>query len=228
MIDGKVLIGVALVCVMFCTSTGKFIVSLTHFVYPTVLANIARMIGRCRHHILVACHPLFDLVGHPDPTLQIPVPITMTTMIRSKTFRVAQVFLVFLAVCNSKKDRNSAHRNNGILKAYEPGPFENLSLSSADEIMLDQGKPVMKQTMPSDDDAGGGAICVQDIAAPKQAVWNQILRMNDYEGKVSKVKECKNYQVTQHDDGTFTIKTKQILGVMPGYSVSNKNEPRKV
>ena len=188
------------------------------------------MIGGCRHRIFVACHPIADLVGHRIPTLRVAslIQITKTTMTRFKSLlRVAQLFLAFIAVCSCKKDRNSAHRNNGILKAYEPGPFENLSLSSADEIMLDQGKPVMKQTMPSDDDAGGGAICVQDIAAPKQAVWNQILRMNDYEGKVSKVKECKNYQVTQHVDGTFTIKTKQVLGVMPGYSVRDENETKK-
>lgn len=136
-------------------------------------------------------------------------------------FAVSQV-LVLVAVlcfCNAKKDRNSPHRNKGILKSYEPGPFD-LSLNSNDEKELAAGKPVMKQTMPSEDDAGGGAICVQDIAAPKEAVWNQILRMDDYMGKVSKVKECKNYQVTKHDDGTFTIKTKQVLGVMPGYSVS--------
>jgi len=137
-------------------------------------------------------------------------------------FAVSRVLLllVLVALCCAKKDRNSPHRNTGLLKSYEPGPFD-LTLNPDDEKMLAAGKPVMKQTMPSDDDAGGGAICIQDIDAPKEAVWNQILRMNDYMGKVSKVKECKNYQVTQHDDGTFTIKTKQVLGVMPGYAYEN-------
>jgi len=66
---------------------------------------------------------------------------------------------------------------------------------------------------------GGRAICVQDVDAPKKAVWTQILDLDHYVGKVSKLKECKNYEVTKHRDGSTTIKTKMVIGVIPGYSV---------
>ena len=76
----------------------------------------------------------------------------------------------------------------------------------------------MKQT---EGDLGGGAICVQDIDAPKQAVWAQILDLDSYKGKVNKVNEAKNYFLRNNQDGTTTVKTKMVLGVMPGYSVSS-------
>ena len=86
----------------------------------------------------------------------------------------------------------------------------------------------MKQTMPSKDDpdAGGTAICVQDVAAPREAVWNQVLDLNSYKGKVPKVNECKNYVVHKNKDGTRTIKTKMVLGVLPGYAVSREDDMR--
>jgi len=65
------------------------------------------------------------------------------------------------------------------------------------------------------------AICVQDIEAPKSAIWNQILDMDSYVGKVNKVKDCKNYEVKDNGDGTMQVKTKMVLGVMPGYSYTN-------
>jgi hypothetical protein len=79
----------------------------------------------------------------------------------------------------------------------------------------------MKQLMPRKDDptGSGGAICVQDVHAPLPAVWHQILDMNSYKSKVSKVNECKNYLVKKRGDGTTQIKTKQVLGVLPGYAV---------
>ena len=78
----------------------------------------------------------------------------------------------------------------------------------------------MKQ-LPADDgdELGGKAICIQDIAAPKKAVWNQILDLNNYKDKVGSLKECKNYVCKANRDGTFNIKTKQVIKVMPGYSV---------
>lgn len=94
-------------------------------------------------------------------------------------------------------------------------------MEDVDEEILSRGNPVMKQ-LPSDDPTdklSGKAICVQDINAPKDAVWNQILDLDSYVGKVNKVKECKNYYVKDNGDGTVRIKTKMVLGVMPGYSV---------
>ena len=61
---------------------------------------------------------------------------------------------------------------------------------------------------------------MQDVNAPKQAVWNQILDLNSYKGKVNRVLECKNY-VMKHIDTDkgrrWNIKTKMVVSVLPGY-----------
>lgn len=139
-------------------------------------------------------------------------------MIRISSIKVG-LLVAFLAIGTSwgKKDYNLPHPHQGVLKAYEPGPFESLALDDEDEKLLSSGKPVMKQTQGGD---GGGAICVQDVDAPKEAVWSQILDLDVYQGKVPKVKEAKNYVVEQQPDGSCKIKTKMVVGVLPGYSVS--------
>jgi hypothetical protein len=96
-----------------------------------------------------------------------------------------------------------------------------LDLNTADEKELQAGKPVMKQNQGSD--LAGGAICVQDVDAPKDAVWSQILDLDAYKGKVPKVNECKNYVVKTNPDGTTTMKTKMVVGVIPGYAVSTES-----
>lgn len=118
----------------------------------------------------------------------------------------------------AKKDRDFPHSHQGLLKSYKPGPFQSLKLDKGDEKTLDSGKPVMKQTQG--DELAGGAICVQDVEAPKEAVWSQILDLDNYKGKVPKVNESRNYKVQQNRDGSCTIKTKMVVGVIPGYSVS--------
>mmetsp|Transcript_18035 Transcript_18035/g.29891 ORF Transcript_18035/g.29891 Transcript_18035/m.29891 type:complete len:269 (-) Transcript_18035:1694-2500(-) len=140
-------------------------------------------------------------------------------------FLLIATILVSVSV-SAKKERNQPHKHQGIMPHYyEPGPFD-LSLKDSDESDLKSGKSVMKQTMPKkgDEDAGGGVICVQDIEAPKQAVWNQILRMDDYTKKVPKVLECKNYDVHAGEGGCIIMKTRQKLGVLPGYSYENYYE----
>lgn len=122
----------------------------------------------------------------------------------------------------AKINRDAPHGHNGIMKQYTAGPF-GMTMEGNDEEILSRGNPVMKQ-LPSDDPTdklSGKAICVQDINAPKDAVWNQILDLDSYVGKVNKVKECKNYHVRDNGDGTVRIKTKMVLGVMPGYSYTN-------
>ena len=130
-----------------------------------------------------------------------------------------------------KIDRNAPHGHRGKLTPYTPGPFLGLTLTSDDEMTLERGESVMKQTLPSDgssSSSGGTAICVQDVHAPVTAVWAQILHMEEYPQKVNKVLKCENYHVapTHHDNNTeekqkkkIRIKTKQVLGVLPGYSV---------
>jgi len=118
----------------------------------------------------------------------------------------------------ARKNRNAPHGHRGTLTPYQPGPFDVLSLDNKDEKDLSNDKSVMKQ-IPGDDggSSGGRAICVQDVKAPKSAVWNQILDLDHYVGKVSKLKECKNYLVRKNEDGSSTIKTKMVIGVLPGY-----------
>lgn len=132
---------------------------------------------------------------------------------------VLTILSSFTNCCLAKKNRDVAHGHTGFLKAYKSGPFD-LKLSAADEKVLESGKPVMKQTESKDGELGGGAICVQDVEAPKEAVWSQILDLDKYKGKVPKVNDCSNYVVRQNKDGTCTIKTKMVIGVIPGYSVS--------
>lgn len=125
-------------------------------------------------------------------------------------------------VSAKKIDRNAPHGHKGILSSYKPGPFDTI-LDASDEKDLSKGNPVMKQ-LPGDDgdELAGKAICIQDVAAPKKAVWNQILDLNSYKGKVKSLKECKNYVFKVNpSEGTVNIKTKMVIGVMPGYSVCN-------
>jgi len=96
------------------------------------------------------------------------------------------------------------------------GPFDDIKIEGNDEDILTSGKAIMKQ---SGDGDGGSVICVQDVNAPKTAVWKQILDLDNYVGKVPKLKHCKNYLVKNLEDGTMQIKTKMIVGVMPGYKV---------
>ena len=131
----------------------------------------------------------------------------------------------------SKIDRNAPHHHRGILTPYTPGPFA-MELDNVDEDTLRKGNPVMKQMEATEEQdsqdkqqqQGGKAICVQDVNAPKKAVWNQILDLDTYTSKVNKLKECKNYFIKSNDDGSVSIKTKMVIGVMPGYSVSVKTE----
>jgi hypothetical protein len=141
-------------------------------------------------------------------------------MTRQLNFLAAFIVGV-LAVVQAKKDYNTPHPHGPVLSAYKPGPFESLSLNKSDEKKLAEGKAVMKQSMPdpNDPNPAGGAICVQDIKAPLDAVWSQILDLDNYKKKVSKVLESKNYKVLEQPDGTFQVKTKMVMGVMPGYKV---------
>jgi hypothetical protein len=128
------------------------------------------------------------------------------------------VALVSCQLCQCRRNYDVPHAHQGVLTPYEAGPFQSLDLNQGDEQELESGKPVMKQQQGSD--LGGGAICVQDVEAPKSAVWSQILDLDTYKGKVPKVNECKNYVVKQNEDGTTTLKTKMVVGVIPGYAVS--------
>jgi len=166
----------------------------------------------------------------PPPSLRVPSVVSVApTAVAATTRTVMCVVLAALVaisvggggVADAKKDRNLPHPHRGLLKPYEPGPFESVQLSKQDEQKLASGQPVMKQTVAdaSNPAAGGGAICVQDVDAPKDAVWNQILDMNSYKGKVPKVLTAKNYYEGKTKDGDSRFKTRMVVGVLPGYSV---------
>jgi hypothetical protein len=140
-----------------------------------------------------------------------------------RVLSIATVLVALLSCqsCLCRKDYDVPHAHQGVLSPYEAGPFHSLDLNKGDEKELESGKPVMKQQQGSD--LAGGAICVQDVDAPKAAVWSQILDLDAYKGKVPKVNECKNYAVQQNEDGTTTLKTKMVVGVIPGYAVSSAN-----
>jgi hypothetical protein len=140
---------------------------------------------------------------------------------------IHRLFLAFLFAFLAKVsvdavNRDAPHGHTGKMKPYVAGPF-GMKLKAKDEETLSKGNPVMKQLPPDDptDKLGGKAICVQDVEAPKSAIWRQILDMDSYVGKVMKVKECKNYVVKDNGNGTMQLKTKMVLGVLPGYSYTN-------
>mmetsp|Transcript_23108 Transcript_23108/g.56991 ORF Transcript_23108/g.56991 Transcript_23108/m.56991 type:complete len:245 (-) Transcript_23108:635-1369(-) len=142
-------------------------------------------------------------------------------MIQKLFFLTVLVLACFVTPSwSKKKDYNAPHNHQGKLQSYEPGPFD-LDLNKKELDTLGNGKPVMKQPPPKEGELGGGAICVQDVEAPKEAVWAQILDLDSYKGKVPKLNECKNYFLKKNEDGTFSIKTKMVVGILPGYSYTS-------
>lgn len=142
-------------------------------------------------------------------------------MARLYAFILPLLALLWAGCVLAKKDYNKPHSHRGKLTPYEPGPF-GFSLSSKDESELARGKSVMKQSMPKPGEPpAGGAICVQDVEAPREAVWNQILDLDKYKGKVPKIAECKNYALGTRSGGAFNIKTKMVMNVMPGYKLTS-------
>jgi len=122
--------------------------------------------------------------------------------------------------CGKKNNRNAPHIHKGLLKPYEPGPFTAIELNKGDEKVLDGGKSIMKM-IQEEGSLEGTSICVQDVAAPKEAVWSQILDLDSYKGKVPKVSHCKNYVAKLNKDGTSTVKTEMAVKVLPGYGYTS-------
>ena len=156
-------------------------------------------------------------------------------MARDTRVLVAALLLSWLTVqqqhcvllVDAKKDRNKPHRHSGLLPPYQANSFDSVSLTRKDEEILAQGKPVMKQSLPDkggskkqEGPQSGGALCIQDVDAPVEAVWYQILDFNDYKSKVPNIKICQNYAVTEKKaKKEVNIKTRMVLSAMPGFSV---------
>jgi len=135
-------------------------------------------------------------------------------------FFLAAVLLCSHTCSGRKSSRDVPHNHQGLLQPYEAGPFTSLKLDKNDEKTLDGGKPVMTQIREGDS-LEGTSICVQDVEAPKEAVWSQILDLDSYKGKVPKVSNCKNYVAKLNEDGTSTMKTEMSVKVLPGYGYTS-------
>ena len=127
------------------------------------------------------------------------------------------LLLLLLSCVLSDAKKPSSHPHSGLLTPYKTSSFDDVKLDKSDEKKLASGTNVMKQIPAADGGAGGRALCIQDITAPTQHIWNQILDFNSYVGKVPKLKECKNYFVGDDNEGAKRIKTKMVVGVLPGY-----------
>lgn len=141
------------------------------------------------------------------------------------THSISTIFVWFavsaaVICCSAKKNRNAPHIHKGLLKPYEAGPFRAIELTDGDEKVLDNGKPIMTQ-ISEGDGLEGTSICVQDVQAPKEAVWSQILDLDAYKGKVPKVSKCENYVAKLNEDGTSTMKTEMAVKVIPGYGYTS-------
>lgn len=137
------------------------------------------------------------------------------------------LFLTFLLIypntniitARASKNPHLTKTESKRLKLYTPGPFDVKIIGTDDEARLSKGLPVVK-ILPSpigDNECSGRSCCIQDINAPKKAIWGQILDFDNYVGKVPGIlKECKNYFIGANNDGTINIKTKMVAGVLPG------------
>jgi hypothetical protein len=99
-------------------------------------------------------------------------PVTTANPRSSSSTLVVLVALLAVLSCHpctgrKNNSRDVFHGHRGILSSYEAGPFESLDLDKSDEKVLESGKPIMKQIQGTGEELGGGAICVQDVAAPK-------------------------------------------------------------
>ncbi len=96
------------------------------------------------------------------------------------------------------------HDHQGVIAPYEGTP-PAMELSAEQRAQLDRGKAVMVQVQ---DSAGGGrGMCIQDVAAPPEAVWSRITSYDQYPRWVGPVSECANYEVEgDHIKTRFVLK----------------------
>lgn len=84
-------------------------------------------------------------------------------------------------------------------------------LDSEDLATLARGEVVLKQSRGS---SRGVGVAVEDVAAPPNVVWGQLLDFGSYASKVPRIKVCENYEVSGCE-----LKTRFVVQACPGYSV---------
>ena len=97
------------------------------------------------------------------------------------------------------------HNHQGKLTAHTPTPPQ-LELGSQEINELQQGNYVIKQFQS---DSHGGGYIVQDINAPVEKVWSNILNFSKYTDWVNHVEKCEPYE--QSEDH---LKVEFIIGAI--------------
>ena len=112
----------------------------------------------------------------------------------------------------------SKHIPKNQLVPYSPNTFHNFELTNEEEILLKKSDNfLIKEYLDSDEKRRTTGM--QDIAASKQSILNQILDIPNYVGKAPKLKSCSIYYKKESDD-KLIIKTKMTADVIFGYTVS--------
>ena len=112
-------------------------------------------------------------------------------------------------------DPTKPHFHGPTRTPFDPKDDIAPPLKSADLAKLADGEII---TVQSSDATSGGGCAVEDIRAPPDVVWSQLLTFETYPDKVPKVRECANYEVTKSSDEEV-MKTRYGVKVVPGLSM---------
>ena len=115
----------------------------------------------------------------------------------------------------SGADSSKPHFHGPLRAPFEPTEAIAPPLGSAELAKLAEGGIVTVST----NTGGQGLGCaVEDIAAPPEVVWSQLLTFETYPDKVPKVRTCTNYEVSK-TSAQELMKTKYVVGIVPGMSM---------
>lgn len=120
-----------------------------------------------------------------------------------------------LPVIHEAANPNQKHFHGPLRPPFTPGDAITPALGGKEMATLEAGGIVTASTTEGDTGAG---CAVEDIAAPPDVVWSQLLTFETYPNKVPKVKTCANYEVVTTAT-TEDQKTRYVVGVVPGLSM---------
>ncbi|KAL7558311.1 hypothetical protein ACA910_019344 [Epithemia clementina (nom. ined.)] len=133
----------------------------------------------------------------------------------------------------NNNDRSKPHQHQGMLAPFQPDAICGFSATKEEEKVLANGKPVIKQFLSDspfdisssrgdiregDLPTAGGVLCIQDVNAPLEAAWSQILDFNDYKSKVPLIKASQIYSMVEKVKDMINIKTHMVLSAMVGFT----------
>lgn len=118
------------------------------------------------------------------------------------------------AGCNA----SSPHPHSGLLPRLELDPRPMVSLSASDLAQIEQGG---LWTRTAEVSGFGRSYGVQDIAAPREVVWNHVVDLSGYVGKVPKLRSLNVYssELRANQRGLQEVIEKAVykVNVLPGY-----------